>query len=236
MYSRVKAHKLSLRFDSAPLAAELNVIADTDWRLHFNSETYSGVWRVAALRSKGGVLERIEAHPTSSEGFADTPILSRCPELARVVHSFRCPTTAVRLLSLSPGAVVREHCDHGLRFEDGEARLHIPVQTNPEVKFVLDGELLQMAPGECWYINADLPHSVVNRGTTERVHLVIDCLVDDWFLGLLPEDDARFATPEQNDGIDAGNWRNVVEALRLQGTETATLLADQIEGRWQKDS
>lgn len=231
----MKSHKLPLYFDPAPLAAELELITDAEWRPHFNSQTYSGAWRVAALRSKGGLLERVEAHPSSSDGFADTPLLSRCPELARVVHSFRCPTTAMRLLSLSPGAVVREHRDHGLCIEDGEARLHIPVRTNREVEFVLDGAALPMAPGECWYINADLPHSVVNRGTTERVHLVIDCLVDDWLLGLLPEAEIRRMTQAQDGGVDAENWRQVVQALRLQGTEHSTLLADQIENRWKHD-
>lgn len=230
--SRVKSHRLPLTFDPAPLVAEVALITDVEWRPHFNAQTYSGEWRVAALRSKGGVLERVEAHPSSSDVFADTPILSRSPELQKVVRGFRCPTTAVRLLSLSPGAVVLEHRDHGLRLEDGEARLHIPVRSNRGVEFVLDGEPLPMAPGECWYINADLPHSVVNRGTTERVHLVVDCRVDDWLLGLLPEGAARRTTREEDGGVDAENWRQVVQALRLQGTDGAALLADQIESRW----
>jgi hypothetical protein len=37
-----------------------------------------------------------------------------------------------------------------------------------------------MEAGECWYVNVDLPHRVNNRGTTERIHLVIDCVVDEW--------------------------------------------------------
>lgn len=228
----MKSHKLPLSFDPVPLAAEVEMISADEWRPHFNSQTYSGEWKVAALRSKGGVLERVEAHPSASGEFADTPILSRSPELQRVVRGFRCPTTAVRLLSLSPGAVVLEHRDRGLRLEDGEARLHIPVLSNRGVEFVLDGEPLPMAPGECWYINADLPHSVVNRGTTARVHLVIDCRVDDWLLGQLPEGAVRRDPVEQDGGVDADNWRQVVQALRLQGTEDSALLADQIESRW----
>jgi hypothetical protein len=37
-----------------------------------------------------------------------------------------------------------------------------------------------MAPGEAWYLRLSDPHSVANRGTTDRVHLVIDCVVDAW--------------------------------------------------------
>ena len=37
-----------------------------------------------------------------------------------------------------------------------------------------------MGEGEAWYLNLNLRHSVVNSGPTPRVHLVIDCVVDDW--------------------------------------------------------
>ena len=37
-----------------------------------------------------------------------------------------------------------------------------------------------MSEGEAWYLNFNLPHSVENNGERARVHLVIDCLVNDW--------------------------------------------------------
>jgi hypothetical protein len=37
-----------------------------------------------------------------------------------------------------------------------------------------------MAPGECWYLRLSDPHRVANRGETDRVHLLIDCRVNDW--------------------------------------------------------
>jgi hypothetical protein len=40
--------------------------------------------------------------------------------------------------------------------------------------------LLKMGGGECWYINANLPHSVSNLGGTDRIHLVMDWVVNDW--------------------------------------------------------
>ena len=70
----------------------------------------------------------------------------------------------------------------GLR-QDGVGRVHIPVITNPEVEFFLQGELIDMRPGEAWYLNFNLPHRVENRSSEARVHLVVDCIVNDWFLG-----------------------------------------------------
>jgi hypothetical protein len=37
-----------------------------------------------------------------------------------------------------------------------------------------------MREGECWYVNFNLAHAVENRGASDRVHLVIDGLVNDW--------------------------------------------------------
>lgn len=37
-----------------------------------------------------------------------------------------------------------------------------------------------MKPGELWYLNVNRYHSVTNGGSTDRIHLVIDCIVNDW--------------------------------------------------------
>jgi hypothetical protein len=42
-----------------------------------------------------------------------------------------------------------------------------------------------MAAGEAWYLDLNLPHSVTNHGPTDRVNLVVDCVVNDWLDALL---------------------------------------------------
>ena len=49
---------------------------------------------------------------------------------------------------------------------------------------MIDGERGVMEPGTCCYINANLTHRVSNRGDCDRIHLVVDCAVDDWLRGL----------------------------------------------------
>ena len=39
---------------------------------------------------------------------------------------------------------------------------------------------MEMNEGEAWYLNFSLEHSVRNGGATDRIHLVIDCIVNDW--------------------------------------------------------
>jgi mannose-6-phosphate isomerase-like protein (cupin superfamily) len=59
-------------------------------------------------------------------------------------------------------------------------RLHIPVVTNDAVDFRLNGERVVLEAGSCWYLRLSDPHSVANRGTEDRVHLVVDAEVNDW--------------------------------------------------------
>jgi len=81
---------------------------------------------------------------------------------------------------LSAGSTIKEHRDFDLGLEEGRLRMHIPVCTNADVDFFLDGHPIEMNEGECWYLDLGLPHWVKNRGATDRIHLVIDCELNDW--------------------------------------------------------
>ncbi len=171
--------RLPVVFDVARLQAELAAIVPTEFIPHFNTGYYEGDWSVVPLRSIGGRSDQIYPDPMRND-YSDTPLMARCPYIASVVDHFRCPKLAVRFLRVRPRSVVKEHRDHMLRLEDGELRLHIPITTNPDVRFVVAGRRVLMAPGECWYNDFTQLHSVHNDGDGDRVHLTIDCVVNDW--------------------------------------------------------
>lgn len=168
------------RFDPAALRADLAKVADDEWSLHYNQGDYRGLWRGAALRSVSGATTELAAGAHSPDQFRDTPLLRRCPHFRQALAAFPCPLRAVRLLSLAPGAFIREHVDNGLDYEDGEIRIHIPIATNRGVEFYVAGERLLLEEGGCYYLNVNLPHRVSNRGGADRVHMVIDAAVDEW--------------------------------------------------------
>lgn len=176
--------KLPLSFDQARLKADLAALAPEDWVLHFNKPYYEGEWSGVALRSVNGQDGRLYPDPTARAEYADTPTLARCPYLQEVLATFKCDLEAVRLLKLRAGSSIREHKDYNLGYEDGEVRFHVPVLTNPDVEFYLNQERVVMNEGECWYLNFNLPHRVVNHSATDRIHLVIDCVVNDWVRAL----------------------------------------------------
>lgn len=177
--------RLPLTFDADELRSDLDGIRPDEWMPHFNTGIYEGDWSGISLRAVGGRPDTLYPDPAATDPFADTPMMRRCPALAAAVARFTCPLQAVRLLRLGPGAAIGEHRDFKLGYEDGEVRVHVPLTTSDAVEFVHAGERVQMLPGEAWYLDFNQPHAVANRGTTDRIHLVLDCVVDEWLDGQL---------------------------------------------------
>lgn len=66
-----------------------------------------------------------------------------------------------------------------------QVRLHVPIFTNDEVDFMLNGVRVPLKPGELWYMKLSDPHSVTNNSSQERIQLSIDVIVDDWVEDLI---------------------------------------------------
>lgn len=50
-------------------------------------------------------------------------------------------------------------------------RVHIPIHTNKDSNWIINGIEYHMEPGWAYLVNTTLPHSVENKGKTNRVHL-----------------------------------------------------------------
>jgi hypothetical protein len=185
---------LPLRFDVERLIADLARAQPADWVPHFNRGYYEGDWSALPLRSVGGETRRIFPAPVPIDQFADTPHMARFPYFREVVAAFPMPLRTVRLLRLSAGSSILEHTDGDLGYEDGQVRFHIPIVTSPLVEFRLAGHRLDMQPGEAWYADFNQPHSVRNEADVDRVHLVVDGLVNDWVHDVFREARQAYAT------------------------------------------
>jgi quercetin dioxygenase-like cupin family protein len=180
MDTLIRSIKFPIVFDTEKLKNDLSKIINKKWTDHYNTNDYTGKWTSVALMSKDGKSDSIYAFASNNDEIVNTEILDSCTYFKEVLEGFLFEKTAVRLLQLAVGAEIKPHSDHCLGYEDGSFRLHIPIITNPEVEFILDGKRLVMNEGECWYIDANFEHSVANRGKQDRIHLVIDGIRNDW--------------------------------------------------------
>lgn len=178
---------LPFSFDPRRLQADLDRLAASEWVDHLVRQNYEGDWSVLPLRFTAGATHpvmQIYADPMASS-FEDGPLLADTPYFREVLAHFACPIQSVRLMRLRPGSVIKEHFDLDLAAEWGAARIHIPIATNADVDFQLNRRRIVMKAGSAWYLRLSDPHSVVNRGTSDRVHLVIDCTADAWLMDQL---------------------------------------------------
>ena len=174
--------RLNLTLDAQLLQEDLRSLQSSDWIDHFVTQNYDGEWSVIPLRGPASATHpvmMIYSDPTCSE-FTDTPFLENSMYFRNVLNTFNCPLQAVRIMKLAAGSRIKEHTDHDLAAELGTARLHIPIVTNDEVDFRLNGTRVVLNEGECWYLRLTDPHSVENKGQSDRVHLVIDAQVNAW--------------------------------------------------------
>ena len=169
--------QLPLLFDADALAAEIEALGEQSWMPHPQGFPGNSMLPLIAVggdpanESFGGVM-----HPT--------PHLQRCPYLSQVMASLGVTLGRSRLMRLSGGAEVKRHADQGYYWAD-RVRVHVPVVTQPTVRFECGDSHVNMAAGECWIFDTWRQHRVLNDDHRSRIHLVVDTVGGDRFWSLV---------------------------------------------------
>jgi len=172
------AKKLPFVFDSQIMKAEINQFSNKDYTDIYNpSVELETLWLKHLITPIRGEDDEIRFVPTDS--------LKKCPYLLSIFEKFECQVETFRIHTLDGGASIQKHRDTGYSLEQGKVRLHIPILTNENVDIIIDNQIVKMNNGECWYCNFNEPHEVHNRSEMPRVHLILDCLVNDWLQNVI---------------------------------------------------
>lgn len=170
----MNALQLPFKFDPTLMLAEIS---------QFKKEEYYDIYNpsvaLKTLWSKH-LIEPI-GDPGQAPEFFPNKALQKCPYLLSVLETFLCKKETFRIHTLDAKANIKAHRDNGYSFEQGLVRIHIPVKTNDKVELLVNKEQIKMNPGECWYCNFNEIHEVKNNGDEARTHLILDCIVNDWF-------------------------------------------------------
>ncbi|ELS05343.1 aspartyl/asparaginyl beta-hydroxylase-like dioxygenase [Xenococcus sp. PCC 7305] len=160
-------YHLPFRFDVAKLQQEISQFKAADWGKHpqdFANNT------AIPLVSVGGEIN--DSYGTDGQ-MAATPYLQACPYIQQVMKAFNIPISRSRLMRIAGQAEVPVHRDkyfHWFR----RMRVHIPIFTNPQVRFFCNDKSVHMAAGSAWIFDNSQFHWVINESRADRIHLVID--------------------------------------------------------------
>ncbi|MBV9497135.1 MAG: TIGR03032 family protein [Acidobacteria bacterium] len=175
---------LRLRFDAARLAEEVSAFAESDWRPHPEGHPGNSALPLVAV---GG-----DPNSDSVKGVMQaTPHLHRAPYLRQVLAALRAPIGRTRLMRLDGESEATPHVDTNYYWFQ-RMRVHVPIVTDPAVRFLCGDEERHMAPGETWIFDTWRRHNVINPNPTRRIHLVADTVGSPEFRALLAGGETRF--------------------------------------------
>lgn len=171
--------QLPVSFDAGLLAHEIEALGPGVWRPH--PQGFAG--------NDALTLVSVDGDPDSDAvrgPMRPTPHLLACPYLMEVMHSLGAVWGRSRLMRLQGQAEVTPHVDINYYWRE-HMRIHVPIVTQPTVRFVCDGEEINMAEGECWTFDTWRLHRVHNDDHRERIHLVADTVGGPGFWELMRE-------------------------------------------------
>ena len=98
------------------------------------------------------------------------------PLLAQAVRPYgyaRGGFPRIMLAKMEPGGVIRPHVDSHPA-AGWPHKIHIPIQTNPGVRFFIDPQVHHLDEGQAYEVNNRGLHAVRNEGTEPRIHLIFE--------------------------------------------------------------
>ena len=78
-----------------------------------------------------------------------------------------------RVHNLQPGKKITPHVDSKVNIPCVHM-IHFIAQSNPKADFTIDDETFNMEEGGIYEINYSYIHSALNRGSTDRIHLLVE--------------------------------------------------------------
>lgn len=169
--------QLPLRFDADRLNAEVEALGEQAWRPH--PQGFAGNDSLTLITANGDPDSDEVAGP-----MRPTPHLLRCPYLMQTLDAVGATWGRSRLMRLSGQAEVTPHVDINYYWRE-RVRVHVPILTQPTVRFHCGDAEINMAAGECWIFDTWRLHRVVNDASRPRIHLVADTVGGDGFWALM---------------------------------------------------
>lgn len=162
------------RIGTVELAEVRSALAGCDWSRESYRRNASQVHRQTSSLSVFWDPDYRHRNPTTRPAHAALQS-ALTPIWRTVADYFDDGGYVVRTLfaRLPAGAEIAAHTDNQYSLIRAH-RIHIPVETNPQVSFFVGGEFRELKTGELWEIDNSQLHAVKNEGANDRIHLIVD--------------------------------------------------------------
>jgi len=163
--------------DIAPLREAVQAIPEAVW----NAEDQDKPNRFGALDATRHIIFRFVSNFLDWRDSYDRPLWAEWqpliePVLAAATADYgyaRGAFPRVMLARMAPGGVIHPHRDENPAAK-WPHKIHVPIQTNADVTFYVDGVGYALAEGEAVEVNNMGVHAVENLGSTDRIHLIFE--------------------------------------------------------------
>ncbi len=169
--------QLPLQFNADALAQEIAALNINEWREH--PQKFPGNFALPLISADGDPDSDSVSGP-----MRPTPYLAQCPYLMQILAFLGPVWGRTRLMKLTGQAEVSPHFDINYYWRE-RMRVHVPIVTRPDVRFLCGDAEVNMKPGECWIFDTWRMHRVINNTDAERIHLVADTIGGEAFSGLV---------------------------------------------------
>jgi hypothetical protein len=177
-----KYRKLDMKIDSHIILSEIESVGGDLWSTHcFHSTSHD----IISLISTGGTLQNPDGSANNAliPPFLPTEHLDKLPYTKEVIYSFGTPPHRTRFTLMHPGSTITPHRDLQPNWFN-KVRVHIPIQTHPDVRFHIWEEEERLAPEDrtdmhfsangAWVFDTWRVHAVTNFSDVPRIHLIVD--------------------------------------------------------------
>lgn len=140
-----------------------------------SKETYG--WEALPLNTINGKTDNTSAIPVNikdNNSYLPNCILKKCKYIQEILNELNTEIYLVRIMKLKSGGFISPHVDK-LIDKKNVIRCQIPIVTNNEVIFILDGKRYNMKAGNLYFINVgEKVHWLKNNSKNDRYTLIID--------------------------------------------------------------
>jgi hypothetical protein len=165
------------KVDSEPLAAAILAAGEAAWNEYVERqksyEVHEQTRSIVLLFAEVSNWPAVDVSKQPGwDRLADTAV----PLMHQIIRNWYPPGgTIIRAMAarLLAGGRILPHRDSHPSFGAGH-RIHVPIATNPRVRFMIDGRPVKLEVGHAYEINNQKVHSVMNKGSEDRIHFIFD--------------------------------------------------------------